>query len=316
MAGIAHLMNKQFRAQFGRPLNRARHRLFWYVTRNPPSRRQFSHRPPHLTEPGRRLLDDLHQTGIGIIDGKQFGLDPVKLDELATIVETFAGSSRIQEGIAHFGQLAGQHTLKGDDYIIKLFAAEPSLAVSHPLLQLALDQMLEVVNSYLGLWAKLIYADVWHTIPMDPGWRVGSQAWHRDPEDRRMIKAYLYFSEVDASAGPMEYVIGSADGAKYGPVFRWKPQAPRQHRYPPTEEFERHFAGAERVSCVGSPGTLILCDTIGFHRGGIATGRPRILATWTFVTPASLGSLSRRRFSLSSSEGLQQLSPAARFALD
>jgi hypothetical protein len=39
------------------------------------------------------------------------------------------------------------------------------IMADNPLLNLALHPLvLDVVNSYLGLWSKLIYFDMWHTL--------------------------------------------------------------------------------------------------------------------------------------------------------
>ena len=128
-----------------------------------------------------------------------------------------------------------------------------------------------------------------------------------------MVKVYFYFSEVDGGAGPMEYVRGSASGGRYGSLWPWSPVS--TERYPRDEEVDRLIPAAARVQCFGSPGTLIFCDTDGLHRGGTAKSRPRIAATWTFVTPASLGISSGRRFKVAANADVRQLSPAAQFAL-
>ena len=43
-------------------------------------------------------------------------------------------------------------------------------------------------------------------------------------------------------------------------------------------------------------GTIIFCNTAGFHRGGFATGKARVLATLTWDSPASLKALSERNY--------------------
>ena len=43
-------------------------------------------------------------------------------------------------------------------------------------------------------------------------------------------------------------------------------------------------------------GTIIFCNTSGFHRGGFATESPRVLATVTYCSPASLASLTERNY--------------------
>jgi len=59
---------------------------------------------------------------------------------------------------------------------------------------------------------------------------------------------------------------------------------------------------------------MILCNTSGFHRGGFATERPRILWRYNYSSPAALV-LTKRRFTIDQSRLPGELSPAARFAL-
>src|ERR1700691_1946914 len=54
-----------------------------------------------------------------------------------------------------------------------------------PLLQLALStELLDTVNSYLGLNSRLNQINFWYTIPLEKPdrIRIASQNWHRDPE--------------------------------------------------------------------------------------------------------------------------------------
>src|SRR5262249_19763822 len=56
------------------------------------------------------------------------------------------------------------------------------LTLSNPWLRLAGSQrMLDLVNTYLRLWAKLSYVDQWYSVPGgSEAERIGSQRWHRD----------------------------------------------------------------------------------------------------------------------------------------
>jgi hypothetical protein len=179
-------------------------------------------------------------------------------------------------------------------------------------LKLGLDaRLLDTVNTYLGLWAKLIHFDLWYTIPLAADRpAVASQRWHRDPEDEKLIKVFLYFSDVSEGSGPLQYVPGTFPGGPYENV--WRKTSILDATYPPAEEFESVLPASKWISCVGPSGTLVFCDTNGFHRGGFATSRARILATWTFVTPASLFP---RRFDIDSSQSQSELSEAAQYAI-
>lgn len=127
-----------------------------------------------------------------------------------------------------------------------------------------------------------------------------------------MVKVYLYFSEIDESAGAMEYILGTCNalGGQGMNIGEW--MAAGANLYPSSELVERSFSAAQRFHCTGPVGTLLFCDTTGLHRGGISRSRPRVVATWTFVTPASRY---LRRFTVSPVVG-RHLSEEARFALD
>ena len=63
----------------------------------------------------------------------------------------------------------------------------------------------------------------------------------------------------------------------------------------------------------GPAGTLLFCNTAGFHRGGFSTTAPRVLATATYSSPASLASLTVRSYAYAGE--LAALDEPTRFAL-
>jgi hypothetical protein len=272
-----------------------------------------------LSDVQRRLVHDLCAIGIAFARYDDLGLDPEEWDRLSREAHRFAHSHKVSEAIRDQPATAASPP-GADAYLVKLLPQHPTFALNNPLLHIGLaPAVLDIVNSYLGLWSKLIYADMWHSIPIRDragSRRIGSQRWHRDPEDRRMVKIYLYFSEVHAGAGPLEYVPGSATtgSGRYRGLWPWQP---RGARYPTDADFDRQVATTDRIACTGAPGTIIFCDTDGFHRGGIATSGVRIVATWTFVTPASISIVSNRRFDVDDPDHeASRLTDAARFALD
>ena len=56
---------------------------------------------------------------------------------------------------------------------------------------------------------------------------------------------------------------------------RYLPWRPASRKYPTPEEFEEHVSAEDIPTFTAPSGTLILCNTSGFHRGGFATGKPR-----------------------------------------
>ena len=203
---------------------RMRHAVRWDYVTNPRSTRLLERQRPPLSPAQQRVVTESTRRGIAFTTTQELGVDETVFRSLGALVNGFAGSDEVRDRIARFPEEVKRRKMSGDDYMIKLYPEGPTLAWENPLLRLGLGApVLNVVNGYLGMWSKLIYTDAWHTIPYDAGQRIGSQRWHRDPEDRKMIKAYLYFADADEGAGPMEYVPGSMMG---GPLYKpwgWKP---------------------------------------------------------------------------------------------
>ena len=290
-----------------------RYEIRWRYLQNPQSRRRLRSQPPVLSPAQKEVIQNLKERGVATASFQELGISPEVWDRLQGIVKEFVESPRVDEATRRFPEEV-KEPKRNDAYMVTLFEAEPTLSLSDPFLRAALDPpVLDIVNSYLELWAKLVYVDVWYTIPHAAPERIGSQRWHRDPEDKRMLKVYLYFSDVTPESGAMQYVPGSALGGRYQNLWSWRPFA-SESRYPSEGELEQHIPRSEVVSCIGRPGTLVFCDTSGFHRGGSWKSGSRIAATWTFVTPAATPVTTWRQFTPDWGNDEQKLD-AATFAL-
>lgn len=281
----------------------------WRWARNPASRRSFHKNLPKLSALQQRLVEELNSTGLAICHFDELFQDRGLWHCLCAQISEFSSSDEVQSAVRR----QQKDFSEKKHYILTKYPQDrkPLITASNPLLGFGVNPLiLDVVNSYLGMWSKLIYFDMWHTLPLDTETRFLSQRWHRDPEDRKKIRTFLYFSNVDVDAGAMEYFMGSHLGGPYEHVFRW--EGPLGIPYPPDGEIERLIPASQRMILKGPPGTLIFCDTAGFHRGGICRTVPRILATSAFVTPASLH---RRRYEIDETVRNAPLPAPARFAV-
>ena len=306
--------------QMNRFAARQSYRVHEQVLSNPASRRKFAENTP--------ALDGVQQKVIGGLDDRGYSIVPVTelfpsvnddlwkmlKGECASFVERVeAEREKRRKKDAEKGRTKG---LGKGDYIIRLLSKDvPTLADDDPWLRLGTsDRMLDVVNSYFGLWSKLTYVDLWYTPPAAPGvQRVSSQRWHRDYNDERLVKVFIYLDDVDEHTGPLEYVPGSTLGGPYSNEWPWKPVS--NDLYPPQDEFERRIPQSARLSLTGPEGSIIFCNTSGFHRGGYVTGeRPRMMAVYNYSSPASLAALTLRNFDSNISR--DGLSEQAAYALD
>ena len=251
------------------------------------------------------LVDSLREDGIAAVDIRELVGPALWADALAD-VEPF-----VAEQSARLETLRGKPEHK-DEVIVRRFEQrgdrQPRFALDSPWLRIGLsDAVLAAVNTYRGLETKLYYVDNWFTPPFaGADQRIASQRWHRDPEEEHVVKTFLYLADVDEDGGPFEYVKGSAPGNRYGHVF----PSGGKLKNPSDEDLAAEVPDDERVTMTGPAATMIFCDTSGFHRGGFARARPRVMALWSYVSPAGLEG---RRFDVDL-DG-RELSPTARAAL-
>jgi Phytanoyl-CoA dioxygenase (PhyH) len=326
-----------------RPLKRVRRELDWTRRRanytlhetllsNRSSRNAFRRNPTQLGEAQRTTLERMLSDGIAVTHFDELVAEEGLWDALEADSAGFVAQA--EERLAVPPEDSSDAVKGGsekDAYLIRRYPrisrrrsqqlaergeapADASLTLDDPLLRLGLSNaILDVVNAYRGLRTKLVDLDQWYTVPVGAqAGRIKSQKWHRDPEDLHVVKVFLYFSDVDGEAGPFEYVPGSQPGGRHGDLWPWRF---RGGNYPSQDEMEKHFPRQDQLTATGPRGTIILCDTSGFHRGGFARSKPRVLSVYTYVSPASLSSRKSRRFSVDRSGGSAQLRPEARFAL-
>ena len=277
---------------------------------NRASRRRYDQTPPQLDEVQQDVVDRLRDEGYATLP----------LSDLVTTDVWTELEANAAEFVAHTeAGLAGERegsdsTLRrraGKEFLIRKYAWGVQLGLDDPWLRLGTNlRLLDLANAYLGMWSKLEYVDVWYTPPAAADERRSSQRWHRDFNDRHLLKAFVYLVDVDEETGPFEYVPRSAPGGELDRLWPWRPLG---DNYPPEDELERRIDG-RAVTFTAAKGTIIFCNTSGFHRGGFAKTKPRVLATFTWDSPASLKALSERNFTLASPNG-EPLSEAQQYAL-
>ncbi|TML58023.1 MAG: phytanoyl-CoA dioxygenase family protein [Actinobacteria bacterium] len=276
---------------------------------NRSARRRYTHEPPVLDELQQGVLDQLRPEGYATIPFSE--LAPELWGELEQEAARFVAETETELAREKEGSESALRRREGKEFLVRKYAYDVELSLDDPWLRLGLNtRMLDIANAYLGMWAKLEYVDVWYTPPLEDPERRSSQRWHRDFNDRHLLKAFLYLVDVDEETGPFEYVPRTAPGNELEHLWPWRPLG---ENYPPEQELAEKIAD-RTVSFTAPKGTIIFCNTCGFHRGGFATGKARALATVTYSSPASLASLTERNFSIQS-DGSNGLRPAQRYSV-
>jgi len=243
----------------------------WFYFINRKGRKLYRANPPKLDGLQKRLVEDLERTGIAV----------------AHIDELFPGEKKLpilQEYVSELRK--GAETKTGKTFLDYLWDVIPVLDLSNPFVKISLDaKILDVVNSYMRMYSRFYYLTLNVTKPVGRSAEAfASQRWHRDPEDKKMLKMFIYINDVDENSGPFMYIPESKYGLKWGGVFKQKP--PKGY-YPPDGEVEKMVPSEFIEEMTGRAGTIIFCDTSGLHKGGFALQRERIMFTAGYRSTAS-----------------------------
>jgi hypothetical protein len=314
------------KTQFARRVNRAAlslerrgvvatYELHDRVFANASARRRLSRSRPTLDDTGRDIVERLRRDGYALLSFTELFPDPEAWSPLEASAARFIAES--EEGLAleaATGNVAPELSRRpGKEFVIRRYPYGVSLDLEDPWLRLAADRrLLDIANAYHGFWSKLEYVDLWYTppVPGDTPRRV-SQNWHRDYNDRHLLKAFIYLVDVDDETGPFEFVPGSQPGGEHGELWPWRPAG---DAYPPLDAYLESGARLPVRTFVGPKATMLFCNTAGLHRGGFATARPRVLATFTYDSAAALKALTVRNFRFAGGNGTQ-IDEVVRYAL-
>jgi hypothetical protein len=126
-------------------------------------------------------------------------------------------------------------------------------------------EMLGIAEAYLGCRPTISGIGLHWSFPTD-GQEVDVQCFHRDPDDWRFLKLFVYLTDVDEQSGPHEFVTGSHRSS--GRVFS-KPYS--------DEDVERLSGKDKTWKIIGSSGTTFIADTWGIHKGHVPLTSRRLL---------------------------------------
>lgn len=238
----------------------------------------------HLTTEGTRVLGELNRNGIAISTTTSLLAESSLYSEMEEIVEGMEKEAA--------GELR-QAAISADDpnadgvktFLRELLGDRPNFDPDSIFLRFALqDNILSVVNAYFGMYTRLRHYNVWHTFKTSTQPRA-SQLWHRDREDRMILKVFVYLRDVDSGAGPFVY----APGTHIKGNVRDLPDSFQEAGVPRTsDEAMTKVVPRERwITAKGARGTIIFADTHGFHKGGLARKSDRLMYTCMFTSPAS-----------------------------
>ena len=199
-------------------------------------------------------------------------LDPELLSQVCTELRTRGENVEIDPNGPTKGKNFWKHLLTPED-----------LTSDSPFVQLALQPgVLNMVSAYLGEVPYLAYIHVTVSHETDnEGWK-GSQLWHEDYDDRRMLKLFIYCTDVN----------GPDDGAFTFIPSHLSKTVPNSF-YPgriSDEKMEKYVNDDAITRLTGPAESAFYIDTRNcYHLGSrIAPGHRRVAYMASFVSFAAL----------------------------
>ena len=135
--------------------------------------------------------------------------------------------------------------------------------------------ILQAVGALLGAKPTLAYMTAWWTLPAGDGEAQQAENFHRDVDDWRFIKYFIYLTDVDEQSGPHIFVAGSHRDKRFRTIRRYA-----------ESEIADAYDDTDMITFTGPAGTCFLENTSGFHRGLPALSRPRLALACTYALRA------------------------------
>lgn len=232
----------------------------WYPLRRQLAKLSAAFRPRHAVStdsPAHSLVRDLQRDGYVLLPAFMDGqtIERIKAHLAgAPLNERFAPFRRgfqldsVPDNV-HVAEYSTAHILSCPDV----------LAIAN------LPVLLQAASLYLGCKPTIADVSIWWSLVAD-GRPQEAENFHRDVDDWRFVKFFLYLSDVDADAGPHYFVRGSHRRARF-----------LKKRRLTDAEVRKVFDGRDVVSMQGRTGDAFLEDTFGIHKGQPPRLRHRLL---------------------------------------
>lgn len=234
-----------------------------------------------------RLIRDAVSSGISAVIRLRHGpaartadtvadaaVSALKRDGLVMMTSELAAGAATYDRIARFFEEQAVIGPKGQPMRVNEIPPG-TVAAAYPLeTVLACEEVLEIVNSplmldiaarYLGCTPTLSSLGVRWSFPQAAA-AMDTQRFHRDLDDWRFLKLFIYLTDVDEETGPHVYVKGSHKVAAEMRAQLYEQAA-----------LERRYGSGSLQTVLGPRGTAFIAATEGIHRGVPPLTKPRLM---------------------------------------
>ena len=148
-----------------------------------------------------------------------------------------------------------------------------------------IDPFIQLISNYLGCLPVLINASFWYS-PNKSETPVGSQLFHLDPDDSKIIKIFIPIEEIDESCGPMNVINSKISRNIYD--LSLKKGIITKKNYKIQDDEIKKFKDFKSEKITLTKNQLALVDTCRcYHFGSRKSTNPRKLIFFHLAPPFS-----------------------------
>jgi hypothetical protein len=177
---------------------------------------------------------------------------------------------------------------RGKNFVARFIDKNTKFSFLKSTVDLVLDDFFYNISlHYLESIPKITNIDFWLNIPNSDSEKIGSQNWHKDYEDKSLLKVFIYLEDVTTLNGPFSFVKGSHEH----PSKKIPKKLTRN--FPDgivvdEDTILKYFSQSDIIKFTGKKNTVIIVDTSGLHKGGFIEIGYRYLFTFTYTTFAGI----------------------------
>jgi hypothetical protein len=209
---------------------------------------------------------------------------PALEEKYQVIVRSLRTEGVCQTSLEELGLASSHELLRASHQYLNTMEAPTESSLGHKLPQIYTvtdipefsrwgneQRLLDIIENYIGLPVAFHGIHLRKDFPNTN--QFGTMLWHKDSEDRRIIKAFVYLNDVEPEHGPFEYVprnLTNLYTLNYYQVYHklWK------SGYLGIDDttLESIIPRSAWISCPGKAGTVLLADTKTIlHHGTMRT---------------------------------------------
>ncbi len=122
--------------------------------------------------------------------------------------------------------------------------------------------LLQIAQAYIGGTPSIDIVTGWYSFPTEKASSEAAQLFHFDLERIKWLKVFLYLTDTTAETGAHVFIPSShQDGAIPNKLLK------KGYSRLDDEVIDSHFPREKWATVVGKPGTIVLEDTRGLHKG-------------------------------------------------